>query len=245
MVRLFILAGQSNMVGAGVTAELPEKFRTTPPNMRLSEGGEWRELLWHDRFGPELGFGRAVSEALPDDEVVLLKVARSGANLYYDWNPDGVSKGPEDTYRGPLYPVLMSQLEALKNELAEAHQFVELSAMLWMQGERDSVIEVMADTYEANLTAFIKQVRRDTGHGTLPFLLGQIAPRCYLMDEQKFRHEFRERVQEAQRRVADADPWAEFVRSADLPQSDNLHFDTAGQVELGRRFARAYLSKAG
>jgi Carbohydrate esterase, sialic acid-specific acetylesterase len=241
MNRLFLLAGQSNMVGAGVTAEIPAALREPPPNVRLFEEGQWRELLWRERFGPEVGFAGEISSAFPEDGIVLCKVARGGANLHYDWNPDGVSQGPEDGYRGPMYPKLVEALRTVAAQLDSQEQPWECSALLWMQGERDAVFEHMANAYEANLGAFIASVRKDTRTPELPVILGQVSPRKYDLEKGGFQHAFRKTVQEAQRSLASGDPLVELVETLDLPQSDNLHYNTGGQLVLGRRFARAYL----
>ena len=45
MIRVFLLAGQSNMVGAGVTDELPDTLCVSPSNVRLFEAGAWCDLL--------------------------------------------------------------------------------------------------------------------------------------------------------------------------------------------------------
>jgi len=236
MIRIFLLAGQSNMVGAGITAQ-----KIPSGNVRLFEDGEWRDLFWRNRFGPEVGLSQTLSSAFFDDQIVLCKVAQGGANLYYDWNPDGVSKGAEDEYRGPLYPKLIEALETLNAQLSSSSESFEWSGMMWMQGERDSVFESMAESYERNLTDFVSVVRRGTGNGNLPFVIGQIAPRVYRLEEGQFQYAYRHVVQEAQRAVASSNPLVELIETMDLPQSDNLHFDTGGQLELGRRFAKAYL----
>jgi len=236
-----LLAGQSNMVGAGITAQIPTAQRTPPGNVRLFEDGEWRDLLWRDRFGPEVGLSQPLSSAFPDDQIVLYKIARSGANLYYDWNPDGVSTGPEDEYRGPLYPEFTDALGTLKVQLSSSGEFIEFSGLMWMQGERDSVFEFMAESYERNLTDFVNAVRKDIGNDNLPFIIGQIAPRVYRLEEGQFQHAFRHIVQDTQHAVAKSNSLVELVETMDLPQSDNLHFDTGGQLELGRRFAEAFL----
>lgn len=240
MVKVFVLAGQSNMTGAGITAQIPEAEKATPENVSLFEDGTWRDLLWRDAFGPEVSFSKEISAAFPDDQVVLCKMARGGANLYYDWNPDGFSKGSEDEYRGPLYPKLTAELEALSIQLSSTDTPWEFAGMLWMQGERDSVFEFMAQAYERNLVAFVAAIRRDTGNRNLPFIVGQIAPRVYQLKEGRFSHAFRRIVQEAQQQVSCSDPLIKLVETLDLPQSDNLHFDTGGQMELGRRFANVY-----
>ena len=232
------------MVGAGITEQIPSAMGTPPQNVRLFEDGAWRKLLWRDRFGPEVTFGREISAAFPDDPLVLCKVARGGANLTYDWNPDGISKGPEDAYRGPLYPKLTAAIETLRADLDSAGEPYGFCGVIWMQGERDSVFEFMAKSYERNLVALIATFRRDTDSSKLPVILGQIAPRVYCLEEGRFQHAFRCTVQEAQRRVSRLDPLVELVETMDLPQVDNLHFDTGGQIELGKRVAQAWLLNA-
>jgi hypothetical protein len=238
--RVFLLAGQSNMVGAGLTGDLPPDLRAAPPNVRLFEDGQERDLVWGETFGPEVGFAHTLAPHLDPDPLVLCKTARGGANLFYDWNPDGVSRGPEDEYRGPMYPALIEHLQQVASALQDSDGDSRLEAMLWMQGERDSVFPFMAGAYEENLLGFIAAVRRDTGAANLPFILGRVAPRVYLLQERRFQHAWREVVQDAQQRVAEDEDGVALVETRDLPQSDNLHFDARGQLELGRRFARAY-----
>jgi len=242
MTNVFLLAGQSNMVGGGTVAELPESLRTAPPTVRLYEDGAWRELTWREQFGPEVGFAHAVTKRMGAEPIVLVKVAVGGANLRYDWNPDGVSRGDEDAYRGPFYPRLTAAVAAVASHLAGEPFHYE--ALLWMQGERDSVFESMARVYEASLAGLVAAVRRDTGRADLPALIAQVAPRRYDLHADRFSHAWRHLVWDAQRRYAAADPHAVYIETLDLPQFDNLHFDAAGQLLLGRRFAEAYLGES-
>ena len=239
MASIFILSGQSNMDGCATTAELPESLRSTPSKVRFFHKGEFRQLCYEPRFGPEVGLAHALADALANDPVVLCKVSQSGADLYYDWNPDAESGGPEDQYRGPMYPRLLDALSDLKERLGPENAAVR--AMFWMQGERDSVFEHMAAAYQRNLAAFIDRVRCDVARD-MPFVLAQIAPR--VIDEietGRYRHAWREQVRAAQSTVAEASQNVALVPTDDLPQFDNLHYDAAGQVLLGRRFAKAYL----
>jgi len=239
MTSIFILAGQSNMVGSGVTAELPERYRAAPDNILLYEEGEFVPLTHGARFGPEVGFAYEVGIALPGDPALLCKVAKSGANLAFDWNPDCTSGGEEDDYRGPMYPGMLTQVARVKELLRAEGEESTVAGLAWMQGERDSVSQSMATAYEANLSAFIARVRQDLESPTLPFLIAEICPRIIHVDTDRYQHPHRETVRQAQKEVADRDPRAPLIRTDDLPQSDNLHFDTAGQIRLGRRFARA------
>jgi hypothetical protein len=243
MTRIFLLAGQSNMAGAGITAELTEQYTTSPEHVRLFEDGEFRDLAYADTFGPEIGFAHEIVQVYPDDNIILCKVATGGANLYYDWNPDGMSQGPEDVYRGPLYPKLINAISRLTMLLKDESIEPVITGMLWMQGERDSVFDFMAETYEQNLRAFIACIRRDTHVADLQVIVGQICPRVIILDIGKYNHAWRRTVQAAQRAVAEKENGVFLVPTDDIPQSDNLHFDTLGLLELGKRYARMHTLK--
>ena len=235
MTRLFLFAGQSNMVGSGAQSkELPEHVRAHCSKVELFEDGSLRHVLWKETFGPEVGVAEWATQAFPDERVVFCKVARGASNLYYDWNPDGVSRGDEDAYRGPLYPRLVDAYEKLAKETQQSR----VDGFFWMQGERDSVFEFMARAYRERLGELVEAVRDLVGWPTLPVVIGQIAPRVYRLEQQRFHDTHRATVQQDQRDLAKQDNHVALAEAADLPQSDNLHFDTGGQLELGRRFAR-------
>lgn len=236
MRKLFILGGQSNMVGCGTTSELPDNWPQPVAGVRYLVDGTEQPLADNPTFGPEIGLAHALRGVLPNDDIVLLKVALSGANMYYDWDPDAREGGPEDNYRGPLYPALIDALAACRDNIDE------IAGMFWMQGERDSVFAHMAQAYETHLSAFIDRVRADLNVPALPFVMALVAPRIRDLDAAggRWRHPFRTTVQAAQRRIAERIPVVALVDTLDLPQRDNLHFDTAGQLLLGERFAIAW-----
>lgn len=117
-----------------------------------------------------------------------------------------------------------------------------MAGLLWMQGERDSVFAFMARKYAANLVRFIRHVRHDTASPGLPVIMGRISPRVYDMSRMVFQHVYRTVVQKAQDCVARSCRRVRLVQTDDLPQGDNLHYTTGGQLVLGRRFAEAWLS---
>ena len=70
----------------------------------------------------------------------------------------------------------------------------------------------------------------------LPFVLGLVNP-------PPERYPAYDAVRDAQRRAAREFVNVHLVETDDLSKrSDNLHYDTAGNLELGRRFAAMYLS---
>ena len=238
MTRVFLLIGQSNMAGAARVDDLPEADRLTPDNVRLYEDGEWRPLIWKERFGPEVGIARRLADSLPDQDLVFCKVSRGGTNLYYDWAPDRAEGGPEDAYRGPLHSKLVDSVHAIRSALDE----VEFAGAFWAQGARDSVFEFMANAYEENLASFIVRIRSDTRTPDLPFLIARGMPRSVDTDTGKPRHPFKKIVRQAQQAVAARVANVILVEAGDIPQFDALHYDAAGQLELGSRFADSWLS---
>lgn len=69
----------------------------------------------------------------------------------------------------------------------------------------------------------------------LPFIFGQVDPPAD-------RYPASEEVRNAQRAAERLIPRSKMVSTEGLAKHDDqLHYNTAGQLELGRRFARAYL----
>ncbi|MFY1045890.1 sialate O-acetylesterase [Chryseobacterium sp. GP-SGM7] len=106
-IRVFILAGQSNMNGFGYNKDLPNDSRTfkdvyifqgnSVPDGDLSGGiGKW-DLLKpgngtgfktngkinspSDRFGLEMTFAKRIKELFPNDKIALIKYAREGTSI--------------------------------------------------------------------------------------------------------------------------------------------------------------------
>ncbi len=106
-IRVFVLAGQSNMNGFGYNKDLPNDLKTfkdvyifqgnSVPDGDLNGGiGKW-ELLkpgngtgfktdgktntLSDRFGLELSFAKRMKELFPNDKIALIKYAREGTSI--------------------------------------------------------------------------------------------------------------------------------------------------------------------
>ena len=103
-----------------------------------------------------------------------------------------------------------------------------------MQGERDSNSSADARVYEANLTEFIGDIRATYG-ADLPFVIGQLSENQTGTNGSDGTREF---IRAAQANVAAALPNTELVVTNSFGlKSDNLHFNAAGQQDLGNAFA--------
>jgi len=217
------MAGQSNMVGYGTSAEdLPPRWRKVLGDAQILRYDDWVPLraeggYQRRGFGPELAFandwqgqtGRAVR---------IVKVARTATFLAREWSPD------EEP--GSLYNRLVTR--ARRAMLSDT---MRLRGLLWMQGEADALEEETAQAYHIRFERFVKRLRRDIGAPDLPVVAGLIDP-----PEAEFPHAATVRAALAGSTLRDYAT----VECDDLPRRrDGLHFSPRGLSMLGRRFAAA------
>jgi hypothetical protein len=227
---VFILAGQSNMVGQGVTAELTADQLITPPNVTyLMETGE-TGLFDRARFGPEVTLVPRLAQAWPDRELIFVKHAVGGTSLLA-WAPEWDAARAELTRNaevGPLYTQLIAILD--RHELRGD---AEMGAVFWMQGESDARYPEVAAEYFNNLTTLIAAFRDDLQNTELLFVMGRANPSPERYTELPV-------VQRAQQRTGDELAAVRLIDTEGLSKrEDGVHYDTAGLLELGRRFAAA------
>ncbi|WP_199693685.1 sialate O-acetylesterase, partial [Sorangium cellulosum] len=127
-VKVFVLAGQSNMVGFGVGADLPVELRSQPDiwydhfNPDARQGGPYAAATSTDwgplepkgearRYGPEITFGRAIAAAYPEHRIAIVKVSQGGTNLVDHWGR-GLPPDPESLYKSQLYHALLGKLDS-------------------------------------------------------------------------------------------------------------------------------------
>ncbi|MBM4080399.1 MAG: sialate O-acetylesterase, partial [Planctomycetes bacterium] len=217
---LFILAGQSNMVGRADAKDLPDALRQGPLNVRLFAGSRWTTVAPGKQFGPEIAFAHEMAKAFPQERIGLVKVARGGTSLWKDWAPDNADKNA-------LYPRLVAQAK-----LAMKASGAKPAAMLWVQGGSDATSKEPAEAYERNLKAFIARVRGDLGCPDLPFICGkgghEGVPEAIVQ-----RFPFILLVRQAMANVAKDVPHVHIVGTEGLGlNADQIHYDAAGQIEL-------------
>jgi hypothetical protein len=251
--RLFILSGQSNAGGAGTGSELPPDLRKTDEEV-LMFGRHVRGLrplapyrrngfgTDNTAFGAELVFGRQMKEAFPDDVICIAKQT-TGACSIIAWDKDWQRQGwlddlklVDNVNKGAQYPLLMETIrgavEAMKARGGIGR--VEYAAMIWIQSERDDHHPRAAETYEQNLRKLIDNVRADLHAPELPFLFA---------DANVHRHA--ELMRAGMRRIAKEVPQTAVVSIVGLSKRGAVHYDTQGQIELGRRFGEEYLRLTG
>lgn len=255
-LRVFIFAGQSNMVGTHSRVVDIERF---PPfvgldkpqtnvlfsykmgreEMVTSEG--WIALQpTREYFGPELSFGRRVSQetAAP---IAIIKFASGGTTLGEDWNPD--------TPGGfKLYPLALEHIRAALAELDRKEVAYRLEGFMWHQGENDMFHKDFKPAYAKNLKHFIASWRRDLKTPHLKFYIGELCTKTiWGMDNRDNMHAIRT----AQKSAVASDPLSEYIpTSHDAVEIGgeaglHYHYGTLGQLEHGMNYADAYLRTIG
>ena len=246
-VRLYVFAGQSNMVGAAtMAAQLP----TIAPKLQVPKNlvsfwgpttdapRSWAPLqaptevwknMFHEGFGPELSAGRALSELHPGQRIGIVKFAWNATSLAWDWDPN--------RSHSKYQAMIDGTRRAMRRLAAKHHAPVRVSGFFWLQGESDADTAEHASSYGASLREFIASVRADLSAPKLPFVIAQID------DVRKYHpvllpHSRTIRSQQA--RVARADPHAFLVRTDGLGHNpvSPVHFSSKGTVDLGRRFVQ-------
>ncbi|MEQ1897823.1 MAG: sialate O-acetylesterase [Vicinamibacterales bacterium] len=223
-VHLYLLMGQSNMAGRGA---IEDEDRTPHLSVFVLEADGTCvpaiEPITRDRpgkrgVGPGLSFGKALAAGHPKARIGLVPCAVGGSPLAR-WE-----KG------GNLYAVAIDRVRAAMTRGT-------LRGVLWHQGESDST-PGLAGTYGSRLDRMIADLRADLGLPNLAFVAGELGEFLWAAGS---RHGAAARLvnaalAELPRRVAHT---ACVTSAGLLDRGDAMHFDTASQRELGRRFAAA------
>jgi len=233
-VKVFILAGQSNMEGQGIingdkkgTLESLLKDPASAARYKhlADKDGKWivRDDVWitygskkgsltvggyaaKGCIGPELGFGWAVGDYL-DNQVLLIKFGVGGTSLAGDWRPPS-SGGKVGEWYTKLINGVKEQLKNLKADLPDFDgKGYEIAGFGWHQGWQDGCSASMADEYEKNMANFIRDVRKDLAVAKMPFVIGGSG---FAGWEQKIPR--RLKIMEAQAAVAKQDEFKDNVR---------------------------------
>ena len=258
-IRVVLLGGQSNADGradVGTESSHPDiDFYYNTYDRALEPDVTVEELTtlfpgasrWHG-LGPETSFGRRLADILGCDGVntrlAIIKHAEGGTSLYSHWKAGGDASTTGDGEQYVIFQdTVANGLAALANKYPNAQ--IDIEGMIWMQGETDADIGKGVE-YESNLNTFIADVR-STILPDLPFVIGRLSNNqsnwFIRVDGSAVQLGY---VQASQDAVAAGDPRVGIFNTDDLgvnAANDDIHFNTAGQIELGKRFAyeTAYL----
>ncbi len=244
---LWVLAGQSNMEGVADLVDVQ------PPDAKVTSlgmDGKWavavEPLHWlvdspdpvhsgdpatraersaqqhkHRTKGAGLGLPFAVAMVQATGVPVGLVPTAHGGTSMAQWDPARKNEGGNS-----LYGSMLRQIQLAGGKV---------KGVLWYQGESDANPEA-SKIFERVFTDFIAAVRADLGQPDLPFYYVQIGRFVRDGDPADWN-----RVQEAQRVIADRVANTAVVTAIDQALDDPIHVGTEGQKRAGERLARIAL----
>lgn len=255
-VRVFIFAGQSNMVGSDSKVKDIDRFppfrglEQTQSTVRFSycigRQNKTRSNGWvnlqpvNDIVGPELSFARKVSRHI-DTPIAIIKCAAGGTHLGGDWNP-------EEPQGFTMYPLTLELIRSSLAELDKQGIDYRLEGFMWHQGENDMFNEEYKTSYGENLKKFLARWRQDLKAPKLKFYIGELCTKTiWGMDLRPRMYA----ISLGQKAVTSTDPLAEYIPTAQVGVEIgggvglHYHYGTLGQLEHGENYADGYLKTIG
>jgi hypothetical protein len=236
---LWLLCGQSNMKGRGFMPAEPKQDPRIVMMHKMDDQwylarhplhltGDAMTFQGHDNAGVGPGLAFAEVLAAQDKTVAIglvpcavggssIKLWQKGAKLYED-----------SLRRAKLALQTTAPIKA------------RIRGILWLQGEANANAEELP-LHGDRLRAMIEAFRTDLAQPDLPFIactIGEMQPEPRLTDLKT--------MNEIQLALPKTVPHTACVDARDLKShiGDNVHFDTAAQNEIGKRFAERFFQIA-
>ncbi|MBQ8742540.1 MAG: hypothetical protein IJZ03_04155 [Clostridia bacterium] len=235
-MKVFLCIGQSNMAGP-CAARWNESDDAGLKGVFLLNGEDkWEKAVNpFNRYStvklteglsgisPASTFSCEMKKAFPDEEIGIISNAR-GASKIASWQ-----KGEW------LYNEAVRRVKA-------GYPDKRIDGILWLQGEQDVVEKSDYENYAEKLSALIHDIREDLGGSDIPFIACEIWEN---FDQAK--DIYKPGIIEVNRQIIETVKKTEncemIFGNGELEHvvGDEVHFDSEGMRELGRRFAKKYL----
>ncbi len=234
-LKLYVLVGQSNMVGA---ADVPSGITTSANIFTFGNDYRWQvakppidsavnqvDMVSADDevgFGPDFPFAQALVAQNNNQIVGLIPCARNGSSIT-DWE-----KSPSDQ---SLYGSCLKRIRA-------ASPMGTIEGVLFFQGEADAIDPAQFPSLRPDATAwaekfatFVYNFRSDIGNPNLPLIYAQLGNPDDLEGLPNWGD-----VQQQQESLQI--PNAKMIVTKDLPM-DGIHFTADSYRVIGQRYADA------
>lgn len=233
---LFLLMGQSNMKGRGVMPDEP--LRNPRIVMMHTKDDQWylarhplhltgdaQTFRGHDNagVGPGLSFAETLAARDANVRIGLIPCAVGGTRI--DLWQKGANLYDNAVHRAKLAMETSAPVKA------------RIRGAIWLQGEADSPPD-RAAVYETKLLKLVDDLRADLATPDLAFIVCTIGERELDSALRK-----RAEINAILLKLPEVRPNTACVDARDLKTTigDGVHFDTAAQTEIGKRFAEQYL----
>ncbi len=232
-LEVIVFTGQSNMVGKGLIKNAPQGYHPMPEAIEFHVMNSKSDLkIFTDNFGPELSFAKALVAQNPGKKYIFIKWAIGGTSQA-EWSPNWRLEDMPRQERAKRLGSLYKKSLAFIGQAVDGRE-VNISGMIWMQGESDSKEVATAEAYAENMATLIAAFRNDLNAPGLKVLMGLVNPKIE-------KYKYFNIVQAQMRLLATQDPLVDVVSAEGLSKlDDKVHYDEAGLIELGERFAQKW-----
>ena len=210
--KVFVLAGTSNMHGRNARIDdLPEDLHQPHQDVLVYQKGEWVPL----EAGKNLvGNEATFGRAMTEhlgESIGIIRIT--------------VGKASERSPGANLHNIV--------KQAREKGRPIVIVGILLDVSFRDGKDEESAMAYQRNLTSWVESTRRDLGDPKLPIAMNRAIPPVP-------KTPYLESVRKAQDSLQL--PGVRVFNCDDVTRGgDKIHFNTAGQLEMGKRFAAAMI----
>lgn len=227
-IWVFMLAGQSNMAGRGKVEPVD-----TIPDCRIFTINKEGELILAKEplhfYEPTmtgldcgLSFGKELLKHIPDNISVLIIPTAVGGSSISQWINDS-------TFRN------VRLMTNFKEKVEIGQKYGAIKGILWHQGESDASRQETIEIYNKQLQNLFTLFRNTVGNSELPIIIGELGSFSKTDDNWKA---LNAKIEE----YIKTDPNAYLIKTNDLKEKgDRIHFDSEGQREMGKRFARRFI----
>lgn len=200
---------------------------------------------YSDLFGPELSFGQRLAELQPDRNIALIKYSRAATSIDPDasggfgcWEV-GYSQGNGVNQFDHFLNTVNTAMAVEDIDGDGVKETLVPAGIIWMQGESDAdYSREIAERYLSNLTDLMTAIRGAFKQPDLPVVIGQITDSSQDIEGKNWENGLI--VRAAQKTFTDQDQNASLVTITDsLGYIDQAHYDSDGNIKLGRHFADA------
>ena len=196
------------------------------------------------RFGVEISFAKRLQELYPNEKIAIIKYCKGGTSI------DSLAVRNSGSWEADYTGITgINQYDHLLNTIKHAYNINDINydgkedylvpgGIIWMQGESDSYQEEIAIRYYSNLKRLMDLIRAALREDDLPVVIGKISDSWD--NEIGKVWKYCELVQYAQEKYARTDGNASIIRDTRYYKySDRWHYDSAGYIDLGVKFAEA------
>lgn len=226
---IFMMAGQSNMAGRGKIEPqdkiLNDRILTINSENEIVVAKEPLHFYEPSGAGLDCGisFGTEMLRQVPEDISLLLVPTAVGGSSIEQWIHD-------EEHRGVIL------LSNFQRRMKAALEHGVLKGVLWHQGEADAHHADKIQSYRENMETLFTKFRRIAIHDSLPIVVGKLG--AYSVNQESW-----DQINTSIETYVLSDEYAEIVETSDLEdRGDKIHFNSAAQRTLGKRYAATILT---